>query len=91
MPRPAKIVPSTPLFLRLPVDIRAKLDLVLFSEVEGCVPRGAYQEFFVERIKEFLTSESLDLAIFIPHTHPGTAVVRGRGETIEQLKRILGT
>jgi hypothetical protein len=37
----------------LPEDIRAKLDLYLYSEVEGRVPKGAYQQFFIERIQEF--------------------------------------
>lgn len=37
----------------LPESIRAKLDLLLFSEVEGRVPHGSYQRFIIERIKEF--------------------------------------
>lgn len=89
--RPRKVIPSTPLTVRLPMDLKAKIDLVLFSEVEGRIPQGAHQEFFTTMIKEFLASETLDLAIFIPHTQPGTAVVRGPVETIQQLKRILET
>lgn len=52
MRRP-NILRPTKLTLMLPEDIRAKLDLLLFSEVEGRVPKGAYQRFFIERINEF--------------------------------------
>lgn len=52
MKRP-KIIRPTKLTMALPEDVRAKLDLHLFSQVEGRVPMGAYQRFFIERIKEF--------------------------------------
>lgn len=51
--KPPKIIRPTKLTLALPEDIRAKLDLHLFSEVERRVPMGAYQRFFVERIQDF--------------------------------------
>lgn len=45
--------------LMLPETVRARLDLLLWSEVEGKVPLGRYQEFFLgllnnyfERLKE---------------------------------------
>ena len=56
MSRRPNIIPSTRLTLRLPEDIRAKLDLYLFSDLEGRVPLGRYQEFFVARTKEFFES-----------------------------------
>jgi hypothetical protein len=37
----------------IPEDQLAKLDLYLFSPVEGRVPFAAYQAFFCERMKEF--------------------------------------
>jgi hypothetical protein len=43
--------------LHLPEDIRAKLDVYLFSAVEGRVPKGAYQAFFIERINEFFARQ----------------------------------
>lgn len=48
-----KIIRPTKLTLMLPEDIRAKLDLHLYSTVEGRVPFGAYQRFFIERITEY--------------------------------------
>jgi hypothetical protein len=53
MSRRPNIIPTTPLTLKLPEDLRAKLDLYLISELEGRVPKGKYQEFFIARIKEF--------------------------------------
>ena len=53
MSRRPNVIPPTRLTLRLPEDVRAKLDLHLFSELEGRVPQGRYQEFFLARIKEY--------------------------------------
>lgn len=51
--RPPNAIPSEPLNLRLPTDIKAKIDLHLFSEVEGRVPKGAYARFFESLAREF--------------------------------------
>lgn len=53
MPRKPDIDRPTDLHLMLPESIRAKLDLLLFSEVEGRVPHGEYQRFIVGLIREF--------------------------------------
>jgi hypothetical protein len=53
MPRKPNIIPSIRLGTTIPEDLRAKLDLYLFSEIEGRVPQGAYQRFICERIREF--------------------------------------
>jgi hypothetical protein len=37
----------------LPEDVRAKLDILLWSAVEKRVPLGAYQAFFLERIRDY--------------------------------------
>jgi hypothetical protein len=58
MPRKPNILRPTPLKLMLPEDIRAKLDLILYSEVEGRVPLGAYQRFFLERLQEYFSREA---------------------------------
>jgi hypothetical protein len=55
MPRRPNIDRPTRLELKLPESLRAKLDLHLFSEVEGRVPKGGYQAFFEQRIREFFT------------------------------------
>lgn len=51
----AKIIRPVKLTTTFPEDIRVKMDLYLFSKVEGRVPKGAYQEFLVGLIKEFFT------------------------------------
>lgn len=52
MPRPPNVVRPVQLCLMLPEDIRGWLDLYLYSEVEGRVPQGAYQAFFLRKIRE---------------------------------------
>lgn len=55
MPKPPNIQRPTKLHLALPEDVRAKLDLFLYSQVEGRIPHGAYQKFLVERIQEYFS------------------------------------
>lgn len=55
MPRTPNIIRPSKLTLHLPEDIRAKLDLYLFSDIEGRIPQGAYQQFLTERINEFFS------------------------------------
>lgn len=91
MSRAKNIVPTEPLFVRLPAELKAKLDLHLFSEVEGRVPFGSHQTFISERLRDFFSSESLDLSPYAPLSAPGTLVVRGSPTAIQLLKRILET
>lgn len=49
------IIRPTKLTMHLPEDVRARLDLYLFSPLEGRIPKGAYQRFIVERIQEFFS------------------------------------
>ncbi len=58
MSRPPNIIPSVALKLKLPEDLRGKLDLYLYSESEGCVPKGSYQRFFVTLINEFFNRQA---------------------------------
>jgi hypothetical protein len=51
------IIPPTHLRTALPADVRAKLDLYLYSEAEGRVPHGAYSRFLAERITEFFAQK----------------------------------
>ena len=53
--RPPAIVPSEALNLRLPADLKLKMDLHLFSELEGRVPKGAYAGFISGLVREFFT------------------------------------
>lgn len=62
MPRKPNLDPSTRLELAIPETLRARLDLILFSELEGRVRLGKYSEFFIARLQEYLDSRRLDLA-----------------------------
>lgn len=55
----------------LPQDVWVKLSAHLYSEVEGRVPKGAYQAFFLERIEEFFAKKEV---VNGERTESGTAV-----------------
>lgn len=88
MARPPAVIPSRPLNLSFPEDLRARLDLVLFSSVEGCVPQGAYKEFFSARTREFFAWRRLDLA---PYGLPPGFFVSGPPEMLDALRARLST
>lgn len=88
MRRPNIVRPVT-LHTTLPENIRAQLDLYLWSEVEGCVPKGAYQQFIIDRIREHLQARSVDLGYYLPEHVPGL-IVRGSPLAIEVLSKLLG-
>lgn len=54
MPRPANIMRPVHLKTSLPEDLRARLDLHLWSESEGRVPMGAYQRLIVRLLTQYL-------------------------------------
>lgn len=64
--RPPNIMRPVKLTTYLPEDLRAKLDLHLFSPVEGRVPHGAYSNFLADRVKDFfdITSPQAKLEAF---------------------------
>lgn len=53
MARPCNLERSVPLELALPESVRTKVDLLLWSEAEGRVPRGAYQQFFLGLLNDY--------------------------------------
>jgi hypothetical protein len=87
MARHADIIRPVKLTTTLPEDVRTKLDLFLFSDLEGRIPKGAYQTFLVDRIRDFFDSRSLDIGTFAGL--PTSAVVRGSPETIALLEVLL--
>lgn len=52
MSRRPNIEPAVHLNLALPEGLRTKIDILLWSEVEKCVPRGAYRAFFISLLTE---------------------------------------
>lgn len=51
MPRPKKTVRTVYKNIGLPEDLVARLELELYSEVEGRIPHGAQQEFFTRLLR----------------------------------------
>lgn len=68
----------------------SKLQLQLFSEVEGKVPAGAIQKFLIERIREYFDSHSLDIGNYTNTAPKNTYIIRSSRQNIEQLKLLLG-
>ena len=82
MPGRPAIDRPIPLHTSLRTSVRAVLDLSLHSEVEGRVPKGAYQEFLEARIQEHFSWGTLELE---PYGYPPGSFVRGPKEVLEQL------
>lgn len=57
MPTRPNVIPSVQLVLMLPMDIKTRLDLHLYSDLRGRVPKGAYQAFFVRLLKDYFDRE----------------------------------
>lgn len=84
MSRRKNISPSRPLTLKLPESTFRRLEELLWSEAEDCVPLGAYKTFFTNRVEEFLSWQRLDLGKF--EGLPPGYYVFGPEEMVERLK-----
>jgi hypothetical protein len=56
MPNRPLVTRPTSLHIHLPEDIRGRIDLHLWSEVEQRVPKGAYQKLIVQLLREYFKS-----------------------------------
>lgn len=83
--RKPNVEPTSSINLHLPETLRARLDLILYSELEGRVPKGSYLRFFSARLVEFFEHRALDLAPYL-NALPGTHVVSARPSTLEALR-----
>jgi hypothetical protein len=86
--RKPSLEPSTTTNLSLPESERARLDILLYSEVEGRVPKGAYRLFFLERLADYFETRALDLSPYVGSL-PGERVVRGHPQTLAVLEAAL--
>lgn len=86
--RKPNVEPTSSINLHLPESLRTRLDLILFSELEGRVPKGSYLRFFSARLVEFFEYRTLDLAPFL-NALPGVHVVSGKPETLAALRATL--
>jgi hypothetical protein len=90
MPRSPNILRPVRLEIQIPEDLHARLELFLFSELEGVVPYGAYSKFLLARIREFFNQEELDLGEFSGILPRHNYLIRSSKQNIEQLKLLLG-
>lgn len=86
MPKPRNTNAPTRLDLAIPEDLRARLDLLLYSELEGRVPHGAYARFFCSRLREHFEWTRLDLEAF---GFPPGYFITGPREMVDKLKSTL--
>lgn len=86
MPRKPEIDRPVQLVLKLPTSWYTRVKLLLFSPLEGRVPQGKYQEFFIERLKDYFETESLDLAPYIPGCSSDVHVIRGTPAALNALR-----
>jgi len=54
MGRPKKAIPSVEKNICIPLDLVTRVDLELFSEIEGRVPFGAWQRYITNLIRKDL-------------------------------------
>lgn len=83
MPRKKAAVPKSLLKAYIPLDLRARLDLALVSELEGRVPLGQYSQRVEGMIREYLDWDTLDL---MAYGFPQGYFVRGPRSFIQSLK-----
>lgn len=56
MPRPRKATPSRKRMTFLPEDLAAEVEILLFSEIEGRVPHGAWSAYVEQLIRQDLAA-----------------------------------
>jgi hypothetical protein len=58
MARPKKLIRTVYKNIAIPEDLAAKMELELYSEVEGKIPFGAQQEFFTGLLREYFNKQA---------------------------------
>lgn len=54
MGRPKNVIPSIEKHISIPQDVVARVELELWSEVEGRVPQSAWKELVTELLEQWL-------------------------------------
>lgn len=89
MPRRPHVDPPQKFAISFPGSLYARLQLHLFSALEGRVPYAAFSTFMAERTREFFDSRRLELT---PYNFPAGYHVYGPKEMIEALElKLKGT
>ena len=84
MSRKAAVVPNRRLETTLPPDLAVKLDLLLWSDVEGKIPFGAIQQLITLCLRRYFEDKELDLAPFLS-SYPGVHTIRAPAHTLSAL------
>ena len=61
MPRHKNPIPPASKNLQLPSDIVARVDLLLYSELEGRVPHGAWAKLVTELLRNHLDNQPKEI------------------------------
>lgn len=86
MGRPASITPREHFHITMDAALKQKVDLFLYSEVEGRIPKGEQSKFTEARFREFFDHGTLTLDRFgFP---PGYYVNGPRAMLEELVKRL---
>lgn len=88
MARRPNPIPSQQLNVALPTPVFVQLGAFLYSDLEGRVPHGAYSRFVTERVREYFTSQHIDLAPYLG-TDPGAFILSGSPEAVAALTKLL--
>lgn len=88
MGQPKKVIPTSPLTVRLPEPILHRMTLHLWSESEARVPHGEHQRFLVSLLNSFFNSRALDLAPYLG-TPPGAFIITGQPQVVDKLEHFL--
>ena len=64
MARPKPTIPQIKKTLHLPQDVVARLELELFSDLEGKIPHGAQSELITQLLRNYFAA--LDAQVVLP-------------------------
>jgi len=88
MPRPRNAVRTKDFHVMLPAEEFDRLDFHLWSDAEKRIPHAAKAKWVTERIREYFTTERLDLGTYFPEL-PAGSTVAGSPQVIQTLKQAL--
>lgn len=82
MPPKAALVPNEHLHIRIEPTLKQRMDLILFSESQQRIPKGAHKDFVEARIREWFEWRKQSLEMF---GFPPGYFVAGPREMIDAL------
>lgn len=83
--RPRLVERKIDVHVYIPEGLYNQLTILLWSDLERRVPYGHLSNFAVDRMKEWLGTQALDVGEFVGQA-AGTCFVRGDAEVLKQLE-----